>query len=93
MQWNGFSKCSLQRTGVHRFIYFDDVKMWHAILISLFLWLYHVNILFQDPVIPIRVKMEDDAKILMALARVLAYVGVLETTVKYVVVCLDEILQ
>ena len=83
---------------MHRFIYFDDVKMWHAIcnnifIISLFLWLYHVNILFQDPVIPIRVKMEDDAKILMALARVLAYVGVLETTVKYVVVCLDEILQ
>ena len=37
--------------------------------------------------------MEDDAKILMALARVLAYVGVLETTVIYVVVCLDEILQ
>ena len=82
---------------MHRFIYFDDVKMWHAIcssyIISLFLWLYHVNILFQDPVIPIRVKMEDDAKILMALARVLAYVGVLETTVKYVVVCLDEIFE
>ena len=49
--------------------------------------------MFQDPAIPIRVKMEDDAKILMALARVLAYVDVLETTVKYVVVCLDEIFE
>ena len=34
-------------------------------IIYLFLWLYHVNVLFQDPVIPIRVKMEDVAKILM----------------------------
>ena len=62
-------------------------------IISLFLWLYHVNVLFQDLVILIRVKMEDNAKIWMVSARVLAYVGVLETTVKYVVVCLDEILQ
>ena len=69
------------------------VMIRRSYIISLFLWLYHVNVLFKDLVILIRVKMEDDAKILMALARVLAYVGVLETTVKYVVVCLDEILQ
>ena len=56
-------------------------------IISLFLWLYHVNILFQDPVIPIRVKMEGVVKIWMASAGVLAYVGVPETTVKCVVVC------
>ena len=67
--------------------------MINSYIISLFLWLYHVNVLFKDLVILIRVKMEDNAKIWMVSARVLAYAAVLETTVKYVVVCLDEILQ